>query len=163
MEVGDIGGEFEAAKAVRSSAEVRQFSNFSQYEANELRADAEASSAVRCLPSLLSVQSPVFCENFAESTVLDASEDSRNPSSRSTVSMSVESGSEKSVRCSAFEARREFENIVNSVKSQNSAQLTTFDPAEFGAVPASGDVVSAVTPEVVQSRKGCAYCLPQIR
>jgi len=136
---------------------VRHFPSFSQHEASEFRADVVVSSAARRLPSLLSVQSPVVCENFAESTVLGASEDSQNPSSRSTVPMSVESGSEKSVRCSAFEARRKFENIANTVSSKNRAELTTFDPAEFEAASASADAVSAVASEVVQSKKGGAY------
>ena len=71
--------------------------------------------------------------------------------------MPVESGSERSVRYSALEARREFENTVNTVRSQTRAQLTAFDPAEFEAMPASVGVVSAVAPEVVQSKRGNAY------
>ena len=159
MEVEDIRCEFEAAKAVKSSAEMSQFPNFSQYEANELRADAEVSDAVNKLGkhSLLSVQPPVGCENFAESKVLEANEDSRKSSSRSTISTPVESGSEKSVRYSALETRREFENTVNTVRSQTRAQLTTFDPTEYEAMPASVYVVSAAAPGVVQSKRGNAY------
>ena len=83
MGVEDIRSEFEAAKAVRNSAEVSQFPNFSQYEVNEFRAGMEASSAARRWPSLLNVRPPVGCENFAlltqqNSTVLEANEDSRN-------------------------------------------------------------------------------------
>ena len=157
MEVEDIRGEFEVANAVNSSAEVSQFPNFSQYVNTELRTDAEVSEAVRQLPNLLSVQSPVVCDNFAESTVLEASENSRGPSSRSTVTMSVESGSEKSAKRFAAEACCEFENVVNSVRSQNIEQLTAFNPAKFEGVRVSGEVIDAVISEAVLPKRQGVY------
>ena len=159
MKVEDIRGEFEVANVVKSSAEVNQFPNFSQYESSELRTDAEVSEAVRQLPNLLNVQSPAVRENFAESTVLEVSENSRRPSSHSYRTAtgritSVESGSEKSVKRSVAEACCEFENVVNSVRSQNIEQLTAFDPTEFEGVPVSGEVIDAVVSEAVLPKKG---------
>ena len=159
MEADQNLSEFEAHNPVKSSEAVSQPASASQCKVNQSFSDLEACSNGSLYPSVITVQPLVANVRFDASV---ASEGSRNPSSRSTLSMTGASGSANPVLRTATEARRKLENTINEVGGQTRAQLATFSPVEFESTPVStyprrGHMDSGVVPEVVQSKRGNIY------
>ena len=162
MEIEPNFSEFEVLKPVKSSAVVNQFDSVVQREVKQSLADMEVCSNGSSCANVIRMKQPVVNVCFDASAFGEVNEVSHNPSSRSTLPMTGESGSVSPVQQTAFEARRKLESMINEVRSQAKNQLTVFSPVEFESTPVStyprrGHVDSEVIPEVVQSKKGEFY------
>ena len=108
------------------------------------------------------VQNFVRSGEVSQPVVNEVSEVSRNPSSRSTLSVSEERRSPRSAKYTAEEARRKLENMISEVRSQTGSPLSVFRPVEFESTPVSSCqyrsyVRSEAIPEVTQVGKHTGY------